>query len=166
MANQEKVRVWWQHWSAVLILILIASLVIWAMLNLGPILKFWEDQRAASLANKRLEEVYKSDIYGGKTPDETVDLFIKSLEQGDMVLASKYFIFDKQQEWKMILDQYQKQGLIANFSLEVKNLRNVWKKVQTSDSETAEFDYTLNDKQISKAVFVRYPSKKWKIKEL
>lgn len=38
-----------------------------------------------------LLEQQKNDTYGGKTPEETLDLYIKALKAGDIELASKYY---------------------------------------------------------------------------
>ena len=35
----------------------------------------------------------KNDQYGGKTPQETVELFVQAVEQGDLETASKYYFF-------------------------------------------------------------------------
>ena len=39
-----------------------------------------------------------ADTYGGKTPQETLHLYIEAVEKGDYELASKYFIGDYQQK--------------------------------------------------------------------
>jgi len=44
------------------------------------------------------EEALRADIYGGKTPEETVQLLIKALEAGDLDLAIKYYHIDSQEE--------------------------------------------------------------------
>ncbi len=36
-----------------------------------------------------------ADTYGGKTPKETLDLFVAALKKGDIDLASKYFLLDE-----------------------------------------------------------------------
>ena len=36
----------------------------------------------------------KNDTYGGKTPEETLQMFISALKQGDLDLAAKYFTLD------------------------------------------------------------------------
>ncbi|MEW6617653.1 MAG: hypothetical protein AB1333_04555 [Patescibacteria group bacterium] len=38
------------------------------------------------------EEAMRNDAYGGKTPQETLNLFIDALKKEDIELASKYFI--------------------------------------------------------------------------
>lgn len=40
---------------------------------------------------KEFEEKMRSDTYGGKTPQETLDMFIAALEKEDVDLAVKYF---------------------------------------------------------------------------
>lgn len=43
---------------------------------------------------KEAEDILRADTYGGKTPQETLDLFIAALRAGDVELASKYFAID------------------------------------------------------------------------
>jgi hypothetical protein len=43
---------------------------------------------AQKKANEALE---RADTFGGKTPEETIDLFISALKVGDIELASKYY---------------------------------------------------------------------------
>src|SRR3990167_4021988 len=40
---------------------------------------------------KAYVEAMTADTYGGKTPQETLDLFVDALKKGDVELASKYF---------------------------------------------------------------------------
>lgn len=47
-----------------------------------------EEKRAAQMA----------DIYGGKTPQETLSMFIEAMEKENYELASKYFEIDSQEE--------------------------------------------------------------------
>lgn len=39
----------------------------------------------------KILEAQKNDTYGGKTPEETLDLYISALKAGDIELASKYW---------------------------------------------------------------------------
>lgn len=47
----------------------------------------WATAREA----ERKEEAYRNDTHGGKTPEETLDLFINALKKNDVELASKYY---------------------------------------------------------------------------
>ena len=104
MANESGAQkmLWWRHWSVVLIFAVLAAIVVWAMLNLGPWLRSWQDQRAAAATQKKLEAAYRNDKYGGVTPEETFNMFIVALEKGDVELASKYFVLNKQEQWRKI----------------------------------------------------------------
>src|SRR3989344_3905403 len=46
-------------------------------------------------AEKAYVEAMTADTYGGKTPKETLDLFVAALKKGDIELASKYFLLDE-----------------------------------------------------------------------
>ena len=47
---------------------------------------------------EQYKQAQNKDIYGGKTPEETLSLFVDALKKGDVKLASKYFVLDKQKE--------------------------------------------------------------------
>ena len=78
--------------------------------------------------NQRLEEQYRkyqefetgykqamaNDTYGGKTPQETLDLFVAALEQGDLELASRYFVLNsigqRDEKWLSALEKTRQEG--------------------------------------------------------
>lgn len=45
-----------------------------------------------------LKMAYESDTYGGDTPEETVRLYVEALRDGNLVVASKYYIPQDQKE--------------------------------------------------------------------
>ncbi len=47
---------------------------------------------------RKLTKLYKSDHYGGKTPEETLRLFVEALKKKDYKLAAKYYVPEKW-EW-------------------------------------------------------------------
>ncbi|MEK7182517.1 MAG: hypothetical protein AAB679_02065, partial [Patescibacteria group bacterium] len=47
---------------------------------------------------EQYKQAQSKDTYGGKTPEETLGLFVDALKKGDTTLASKYFVLDKQKE--------------------------------------------------------------------
>ncbi len=57
---------------------------------------------------KNLEETMRADTYGGKTPEETLNLFIEALRKEDIDLAFQYFILKENGE----RDPKWKEGLI------------------------------------------------------
>ena len=100
-----------------------------------------------------------ADTYGGKTPQETLDMFISAVEKGDYELASKYFVLERQIEWKDNLMEVNTQ----NVKWLVDSL-----KTQTKNNT----DYYSNDQRIytiEKPAFTQlklYPSNLWKIDEI
>jgi len=61
------------------------------------------ERKNYSLLNQVLKEQeneYKNDIYGGETPQETLNLLISALEKGNGELASQYYVLEKQEKMK------------------------------------------------------------------
>jgi len=87
-----------------IILGLLVSFLVWF---LSPqIRQAWQLKKGTERFNqtlKVLEAKYANDSYGGKTPEETYQLFLEALKNQDIDLASKYFILDKQEEYKKLL---------------------------------------------------------------
>ncbi|HON21743.1 MAG TPA: hypothetical protein P5345_00760 [Candidatus Paceibacterota bacterium] len=57
----------------------------------------YKTQKALKQYEQALDQYYQvlaQDTYGGKTPQETLDMFINALEKGDIELAAKYFALD------------------------------------------------------------------------
>lgn len=77
-----------------------------------------------------INEVYKkaeadyvaamtADTYGGKTPQETLDLFVAALHSGDVELASKYFLIREEvprEEWVKYLSSVKEKGLLTKMA--------------------------------------------------
>jgi len=84
----------------------VIALVLVAFAGLG-MFKQWQMRKGVenfAETLKRLEqEDYRramADTYGGKTPQETLQMYIAAVEKGDYELASKYFIGEKQEKWR------------------------------------------------------------------
>lgn len=173
-----------KHWSGVVVLVVLAALVTWALLNLPNIinavqgkLTAWQYQREID----KLEAPYRKDKIGGKTPEETFDMFIEALKKEDVELASKYFVIQKQDDWEKTLGEYKENNLLANFVLELENTRKTWEKSNGSDNQIAEFNnyIEVEDGSVIKfqdqefpveagsylntTRFEKYPSGVWKI---
>jgi hypothetical protein len=58
----------------------------------------------------KYEQKFKDDKYGGKTPEETYTMFLEALKKKDIELASKYFVLEKQEEYKKVLQEVDKGG--------------------------------------------------------
>lgn len=76
-------------------------------------------ERQYAKQEKIVEDAYRNDTYGGKTPQETLDLFVAALKQGDVDLASKYFALDdnlSRKKWEDLLNEVRKQDALAQMA--------------------------------------------------
>lgn len=105
------------------------------------------------------QEIYDkkaNDKIGGKTPQETLDLFIKAVEAGDYELASKYFVVEKQEEWKNNLTT-------AN---NVSEFLKIIKDTKNNKGEYSEDKKTYSVYKPTSIDFILYPSENWKIERI
>jgi hypothetical protein len=57
----------------------------------------------------------KDDKYGGKTPEETYNMFIGALKSGDVEIASKYFYWEKQVDEQSRLQKMEDEGKLGDY---------------------------------------------------
>lgn len=117
-----------------------------------------------------LEQPYKDDTVGGKTPEETWSMFLEALKKGDADLASKYFAVEKQAEEKKFLD---KEKQIDNFKLLLEQFFQVPKKDPNFNVPDRAYYYYVvkdpktNQKFSNSLIFYLNPyTKVWKITDL
>ncbi|MBL4644551.1 MAG: hypothetical protein JKX80_01660 [Candidatus Pacebacteria bacterium] len=67
--------------------------------------------KAVAKYYERLQKAYDNDTFGGSTPEETLSLFVEALESGEVELASKYFVFEKQEVQLKKLSEKTSDGL-------------------------------------------------------
>jgi len=113
---------------------------------------------------KNLEEAYKKDTYGGATPEETLQLFIDALKKGDVELAAKYFIPEKQKEEEENLNIGKNNDVLYLLisDLEKKKIgkklsSNTFRFITVDDTNVVEFQFDL--------IFNKYTNI-WKIENL
>jgi len=158
------------------VLILVVLAVVWFL----PGYKSWQLKRAYD----KIEKPYYADTYGGATPEETYDMFIEALKDGDVELASKYFILEKQDNWQETFEKFQSSDSLEEFIFELENTKKIWKKSEKSDDTAASFTYpnvVEEDKIVefegqkltipagnytNEVMFIKYPSEVWKIEGL
>ena len=125
--------------------------------------KQWQEiKKSAEAFQKAEQELYQkmmADTYGGKTPEETLDMYIEAVEKGDYELASRYFVVEKQEEWKKEL-----------FEIEKVNKKNVFlEPLRQSKNSEGEYSESQQTFAIYKPVainFILYPNGIWKISEI
>jgi hypothetical protein len=123
---------------------------------------FWRDMKLQAdkftSEQDRLKALIEADTYGGKTPQETLEMFIKAVEAGDYELASKYFVVEKQGEWKENLSLAKN---IEEFVRDTKEIKNNINFGRYSPDQ----NWFFIEKPIY-TEFIKYPSNLWKINEI
>ena len=127
---------------------------------------FWFHRKEAALqlaerARNLENEIYQkqlADTYGGKTPQETLQMYIDAVEKGDYGLASKYFVVEKQEGELNTLKNSPKA-----------NTANVIKFLKVSITSKGSYSSDGRDYTIDRPLtvdFVLYPNGIWKINEI
>lgn len=121
---------------------------------------------------QNIEKDYKNDIYGAETPEKTYQLFLEALQNKDIDLASKYFILEKQEEYKKLLTQIENNGQWEEMMDDLMLSKNQQGKYQDKETYMIEI---INDKNesVSTIIFkipiikfgtdIKKPSNIWKI---
>lgn len=129
----------------------------WLTVNSGV---QYEKDLASRLEAERLAKM--ADTYGGKTPAETLQLYIDALKKNDFELASKYFIERTRQKELEGLKSASRDGLAKYISGFADAMPNVQNYVGSYNSDRTSFE-------ISKPFlidFELYPNGIWKIIEI
>lgn len=99
----------------------------------------WRAKRNVALWMESFEAPYKNDRFGGKTPEETFDMYLAALKKGDLELASRYFWVDEQKKELKAL-QTKNDAELNNFVLELENIPKRWIKKEDNEA-TISFEY-------------------------
>mgnify|MGYP001609343232 CR=1 FL=1 len=100
MSLKPKKSNFWKFMIAFAAIILLVLAGYWLWNNrLSPEAKESREMQAnydrAIAHQQQFEEAMKNDTYGGKTPEETLRLFIEALQKEDIELAFQYFILEE-----------------------------------------------------------------------
>jgi len=118
-------------------------------------------RRMAEAINQAVQDDYNAkmaDTYGGKTPQETLQLYIAAVEKGDYELASKYFVIEGQ-----------KGELESLESSPSENIKNVLVLLKQDLASQGGYSNTGNSYGIRDPLYVGfqlYPNGTWKIEEI
>lgn len=146
-----------------LILVVIGMFVLIILSNYGY-QKYddWKFDKELKELTEEINKPYLEDSYGGKTPKETLELFIAAVEKEDFELASKYFVLSKQEEWKNKLINGKENNSIKNLIKLVADEIEILNKAEPL--WIAEDRYISTNKVLFE--YVKYPQGIWKIKEI
>jgi len=136
---------------------------------------FWERYRGYEEYNNyiKLEQRYiqamTEDTYGGKTPQETLDLFVAALEAEDVELASKYFMLDdnlSREGWAKELQAIKDRNVMAVMAKDIEGAEEDQKnRIDENDFKFVIYNKNGNVGGWVDMQFNRY-SKVWKIESL
>lgn len=121
------------------------------------------ERLAQKMAQEEQEiiEKRKADIFGGKTPQETLNLYIKAVEKGDYELASKYLVIEKQENEIQQLNALKEKNNLVSFIALMKQASmdgDIESNEARMKSKTETSYYFIN--------FYKYPNGIWKIVEI
>jgi len=102
---------------AVFIFLAIFGWFIWQYLY--PSYQMWR----IGEGNKKFEQGFmamlKNDTYGGKTPEETYNLYVEALKRSDTEAASRYFYWERQVAQKTKLDELITKGELDKYIVDL-----------------------------------------------
>ncbi|MBI4992229.1 MAG: hypothetical protein HZB99_03355 [Candidatus Harrisonbacteria bacterium] len=98
----------------ILVVVLAAGSLLWWQRHNDPVR---QQQALLEDYQRKVEEAYSNDTYGGSTPEETLRLFVEALKKEDIELASKYFALDDNLDrgrWYGALKKEKENGKLSN----------------------------------------------------
>lgn len=126
---------------AICVLVLILAAGGWLVYQyVYPDYQFWKFKQAYDKMMQGYEEMLKNDTYGGKTPQETYDLFIEALKRGDTDSASKYFYWERQVAQKEKLDELKAKGELEKYIADLPKWSQL-KEEEYWDKDTKQYSY-------------------------
>lgn len=121
----------------VIIAIIIAALVIFYF--------FKNNTDKDDIKGSQFAQAMKNDTFGGKIPEETLDLFIEALKNDDIELASQYFILNQDMTrgtWLGALNIIKENKLLDEM---VADLENKTGPVSDNIENSDVFRFTISD---------------------
>ncbi|MBI4691898.1 MAG: DUF4878 domain-containing protein [Candidatus Terrybacteria bacterium] len=144
--------------------VIIFAAFVAVVLILSNLYTFLEKKKQEKII-KELQRPYLEDTYGGKTPEETLELFIQALKEGNIDLASKYFVIEKQEEQKEYLQKVANIGRIEEM---INDLNGKLDYKGSLYENNKQFKISDNNGNVIFGLidFVKYPREIWKIIEI
>ncbi len=95
-SNENPKGFWWVITGVTTLVVVAVLASFWGKVQESAENSLYEERSERNIQNyEKIQEEYESamraDTYGGKTPEETIELLISALEKDDIELASKYF---------------------------------------------------------------------------
>ncbi|MBI2278614.1 MAG: hypothetical protein HYU81_00960 [Candidatus Brennerbacteria bacterium] len=159
-SNPRKSKFWkFVAWFVAIVIVAAAGL--WAIGDyqysegIKAFEKWAEDTKRAT---EEFEARKAADTFGGATPQETLRVYIEAVEKGDYELASKYFVFDRQEK-----------ELRSLTNSPPDNVVNVTRLLREALNNEGSYSADRKEFAIRRPIlvdFILYPSGLWKIVEI
>ena len=129
----------------------------------------WRDQMVlanlvGALKSQEIKDkaLAMADTYGGKTPKETLDLFVAAVEKKDYALASKYFVIPKQEQWRLGLQKIAEKNNVNSLlsDLHKMQMRSLLSETATMAAKDSRGIYSTFIE------FTKYPNGIWKLENI
>jgi|SRR3989344_4978474 len=99
---------------------------------------FWpREVDPGTLLIENYEKAMRADTYGGKTPEETLKLFVEALKKEDVELASKYFLLDdngSREKWVVRLNELKEKKLLLTMAEDIEKDAKLAKPIYEGDA--------------------------------
>ncbi len=140
-------------WAGIVLATLILSVIGWQYWQYihSP---YYQQMKAV----KALEKLYADDTMGGKTPEETLALFLEAVKKEDFDLASQYAIYDGREDLKKWLISIKEKGQMTEF------IKAYSQAIKEKGAGTdIQFSVYENKKEVSIIGLNKNPKGVWKI---
>lgn len=105
----------------------------------GAAYYFWPRQAdPGMLLIENYEQAMREDTYGGKTPEETLKMFVEALKKEDVELASKYFLLDdngSREKWEKRLAELKEKNLLLTMAGDIETKAKAGDPAYESDAK-------------------------------
>lgn len=95
--------------SLSILAVVVAILIVGGIWGFWPLYQSWRIGHAYRMFEEGFLGILKEDTYGGKTPQETYEMFVGALKKGDLEEAGKYFYWEyqiiKQEKFEKMRDE-------------------------------------------------------------
>src|SRR3989344_6558448 len=144
-----------------MVVVVVGSYLIWNKYFKYDLEKVYQE------AERRYVEAMTADTYGGKTPQETLDMFVEALRAEDIELASKYFMLDEnlsREKWANLLANVKDRGFLGKMSNDLGNYGDAGDVMEGYYT----FSYYNDDGTVGLQMIMRFNSNAgvWKIESL
>lgn len=96
----------------------------------------WKANRQAELFKSSIKEMFSKDTYGGKTPEETFNLFVEAIKSENVDLAVKYIVLDieRRQRYYDEFSKMKAEGKLKEYGENIPKWEE-WEKTKDSYSD-------------------------------